>query len=165
MNRRAIVFWVCALGVATGVFSLHMVREEPAFSFAGASVARAPALLGAGWALISCGLAFGTWRPDSPFGALRSPGEACSQCPHNLVLVVDRGGLAADVTRTGVYIGAAWALVLTKGCGRRFSQARLSRPAVGRRECEWQPEAQAGHPYSMSASGLPRGPRWLRFAG
>lgn len=190
MGRTAIVLGVCALGVATGVFSLHVAREEPAFSFASASAGGAAALLGAGWALIACGLAFWVWRPDSRFGALLTTAgfawfllewnnpeigsslaftiglclyascpplvghavlgypagrlaslvartalavaytgsllvlgvlpalffdpqaQGCSQCPRNLVLVADRGGLAEDLTRAGIYVGVAWALAL-----------------------------------------------------
>ena len=190
MGRRAIVLGVCALGVVTGVFSLHVAREEPAFAFAGASAAGAVALLGAGWALIGCGLACWNRRPESGFGALLATAgfgwfllewnnpqigsslaftiglclyaacpplighavlgypagrltsliaraalavaytasllllgvlpalffdpqaQGCSQCPRNLVLVADRGGLAEDLTRAGVYVGVAWALAL-----------------------------------------------------
>src|SRR6266511_4957142 len=70
MSRRAIVLGVCALGVATGVFALHVAREEPELAFAGASAAGAATLLGVGWALIGCGLAFWIRRPNSHFGLL-----------------------------------------------------------------------------------------------
>jgi hypothetical protein len=190
MRRRAIVLGVCALGVATGVFSLHVAREEPAFSFVGASAGGAVALLGTGWALMACGLAFWNRRLESVFGVLlvmagfawfllewnnpetgsslaftiglclyaacpplvgnavlAYPGgrlasfvtcaalavaysgsllvlgvlpalffdpqaEGCSQCPRNLLLVSDMGGLAEDLTRAGVYVGVVWALAL-----------------------------------------------------
>jgi signal transduction histidine kinase len=35
--------------------------------------------------------------------------QGCSDCPRNLVLVSDRGDLAEDLTRTGLYLGVAWA--------------------------------------------------------
>jgi signal transduction histidine kinase len=41
-----------------GGFSLAVARDEPAFSFAGSSTGGSVALLGAGWALIGCGLMF-----------------------------------------------------------------------------------------------------------
>jgi len=190
MSRGAIVLGISALGFAIGLFTLHVARAEPAFSFAGTSTAGAAGLLGAGWALIACGLAFSIRRSEMRLGALLvsagfawfllewpNPGigsglaftiglvlyaacpplvghamlgyprgrlasfasrtalavaytgsllvlgllpalvydpqaQACSQCPRNLLLVSDRGGLVEDATRVGMYMGVAWALAL-----------------------------------------------------
>jgi signal transduction histidine kinase len=70
MGRRTILLSVAGAGVAVGIFSLHVARLEPAISFAGASAIGAAALLGAGWALIGCGLAYASWRRTSSFGPL-----------------------------------------------------------------------------------------------
>jgi signal transduction histidine kinase len=37
--------------------------------------------------------------------------DGCRQCPRDLLAIADRPGLATDVTRTGVALGAAWAVV------------------------------------------------------
>ena len=58
-------------GLALGAWSLVIARDDPAFSFAGASIAGAVALLGAGWALLACGLTF--WGRDR-----ETPSALCS---------------------------------------------------------------------------------------
>lgn len=70
MGRRATVLGISALGIAGAVFSLHVARAEPALSYAGASIPGAIALLGAGWALIGCGLAFWVQRRGRRLGPL-----------------------------------------------------------------------------------------------
>ena len=57
-------------GLALGAFSLAIARDEPAFSYAGASLEGAAALLGAGWALLACGLVFWGRRPANAVGPL-----------------------------------------------------------------------------------------------
>jgi signal transduction histidine kinase len=57
-------------GLALGAFSLAIARDEPAFSFAGSSLEGAVALLGAGWALLTCGLLFWVRRPANAVGPL-----------------------------------------------------------------------------------------------
>ena len=55
MARALIVLAVSGLGIAVGVFSLGVARDDPGYGFAGASAAAAAALLAAGWALIGSG--------------------------------------------------------------------------------------------------------------
>ena len=57
-------------GLALGAWSLVIARDDPAFSFAGASIAGAVALLGAGWALLAGGLTFWGRRPGNAVGPL-----------------------------------------------------------------------------------------------
>ena len=61
-------------GLALGAFSLAIARDEPAFSFAGSSLEGAVALLGAGWALLACGLVFWGRRPGNAVGPLLAAG-------------------------------------------------------------------------------------------
>jgi signal transduction histidine kinase len=61
---------VAGAGVAVGLFTLRIVAREPALSFAGSSAAGRLALVGAGWALIACGLSFWLRRSSSHFGPL-----------------------------------------------------------------------------------------------
>ena len=46
-----------ALGLALGAFSLRVARDHPGYWFADDSAVGAVALLGAGWAILACGLA------------------------------------------------------------------------------------------------------------
>jgi signal transduction histidine kinase len=64
-------------GLALGVFSLAVARDEPAFSFAGSTLEGAVALLGAGWALLACGLVFSGRRPGNTVGPLL-PAAGCA---------------------------------------------------------------------------------------
>jgi signal transduction histidine kinase len=64
--RRAL--W--PVGLAVGALSVVLARDQPAFSFAGSSVTGALALLGAGWALLACGLVFWGRRPGNAVGPL-----------------------------------------------------------------------------------------------
>jgi signal transduction histidine kinase len=59
-----------AAGCALGVASLLLARRYPGGSLGGDSVAGSVALLGAGWALVACGLAAWVRRPASRFGLL-----------------------------------------------------------------------------------------------
>jgi hypothetical protein len=61
---------VLVVGLALGVASMAIVRGSPDGSLAGASAAAAVALLGAGWALVSCGVVAWVRRPSSRFGRL-----------------------------------------------------------------------------------------------
>jgi signal transduction histidine kinase len=63
-----LVLWPA--GLALGAFSLALARDQPAFSFAGSSAEGAVALLGAGWALLACGLAYWGRRPGNAVGPL-----------------------------------------------------------------------------------------------
>jgi signal transduction histidine kinase len=63
-----LALWPASL--ALGAFSLAIARDEPASSFAGASLEGAAALLGAGWALLACGLVFWGRRPANAVGPL-----------------------------------------------------------------------------------------------
>jgi signal transduction histidine kinase len=209
MSRRALVLCVCLLGVAAGVFSIHVAQKEPAFSYAGASAVGAIALLGTGWALIGCGLASTSRRPERRFGALLSTAgfawfvlewnnpdvgsslaftvglcfyaacpplvghavlayprrrlrsrveqgvlavayagslfvvgvvpalffdpqaQGCSQCPSNLLLISDRGRLAEDLTRAGLYVGMVWGLAFAVLALSRLGQSTYAvRPVL-----------------------------------
>jgi signal transduction histidine kinase len=70
MRRALILIPISALGVAVGVYTLDVVRHDPASSFAGASAGGAVALLAAGWALIGSGLTFWARRPANRVGPL-----------------------------------------------------------------------------------------------
>jgi signal transduction histidine kinase len=70
MGRRAVALGIAALGIAFGVFTLDVARDDPGYWFAGASNVAGAALLVAGWALIASGLAFWLWRSDSRVGPL-----------------------------------------------------------------------------------------------
>jgi signal transduction histidine kinase len=61
---------VWAAGLALGAFSLAIARGDPAFSFAGASIEGAAALLVPGWALLAGGLLFAGRRPGNAVGPL-----------------------------------------------------------------------------------------------
>jgi signal transduction histidine kinase len=61
---------VCLVGIGLGVSALLIARSEPEASLAGVSVAGQLALVGAGWALLGCGLVASTRRPASRFGLL-----------------------------------------------------------------------------------------------
>jgi signal transduction histidine kinase len=63
-----LVLWPA--GLALGAFSLIVARDDPTFSFAGTSPGGAVALLGAGWALLACALAFWGRRPGNAFGPI-----------------------------------------------------------------------------------------------
>src|SRR5215218_4473996 len=63
-----LVLWPA--GLALGVLSLVIARDDPTFSFAGTSLGGAVALLGAGWALLAGGLAFWGRRPGNDVGPI-----------------------------------------------------------------------------------------------
>jgi signal transduction histidine kinase len=63
-----LVLWPA--GLALGVFSLGFARDDPTFSFAGTSLGGAVALLGAGWVLMACALAFWGRRPGNAVGPI-----------------------------------------------------------------------------------------------
>jgi signal transduction histidine kinase len=58
------------VGLALGVFSLVIARDDPTFSFAGTSLGGSVALLGAGWALLAGGLTFWGRRPGNAVGPI-----------------------------------------------------------------------------------------------
>jgi signal transduction histidine kinase len=70
MRRPPFALGLAALGLAAGLFSLHVARKDPAFPFAGRSGVDSAAFLAAGWAAIGTGLAFWLRRPGSRFGPL-----------------------------------------------------------------------------------------------
>src|SRR5215211_1396336 len=63
-------FTLWPAGLALGAFSLVSARDDPTFSFAGSSLDGAVALLGAGWALLACGLVFWGRRPGNAVGPI-----------------------------------------------------------------------------------------------
>jgi signal transduction histidine kinase len=70
MRRWTIAVGVFGLGVAAGLYSLGVARDDPGYWFAGSSDGAAAALLAAGWALIGCGVVSWVRRPASVFGPL-----------------------------------------------------------------------------------------------
>lgn len=70
MSRATIVLAVSAAAGAAGVYSLLVARNHPVYSFTGASGLRDLALLGAGWALTGCGLAYWAKTARGLFGPL-----------------------------------------------------------------------------------------------
>jgi signal transduction histidine kinase len=75
MGRPAGPPWVLILalsvaGLIVGALSLSFARGEPAYAFAGDSIARAVIETGAGYGLIAAGLASWARRPESRFGVL-----------------------------------------------------------------------------------------------
>ena len=68
--RILVAVGLAVMGVAVGLASLVIARDDPGYSVVGASVVGAVALLGAGWALIVVGV--GSWLrlSDSRFGLL-----------------------------------------------------------------------------------------------
>ena len=70
MRRRAVALGISALGVAVGVFTLDVARDDPGYWFAGTSTLAAASLLAAGWALIGCGLGYWLRRPTTLVGPL-----------------------------------------------------------------------------------------------
>jgi signal transduction histidine kinase len=69
MARWAIALAVSGAGLAVGLVSLGVARDDPGYWFTGRSALGAVALLGAGWALIGCGLVAWLRRPAA-FGPL-----------------------------------------------------------------------------------------------
>jgi signal transduction histidine kinase len=72
MSRLERGIWLALwpIGAALGIFTISLARDEPAYSYAGSSAARAAAELLAGYALIGIGLVSWRRRPDSRFGLL-----------------------------------------------------------------------------------------------
>jgi signal transduction histidine kinase len=69
--RRAVLTAASAgLAIAAGVYSLHVARDDPTFSYAGASAGGAVALLAGGWALVATGLAARLRRSPGAFWLL-----------------------------------------------------------------------------------------------
>jgi signal transduction histidine kinase len=111
-------------GLALGAFSLAIARDEPAFSFAGGSLEGAVALLGAGWALLACGLVFWGRRPGNAVGPLL----AAAGCAWFLA-EWDNPGVGSGLVFT---IG----LVLLAGCPPLAAWAMLAYP--GGRLASWE---------------------------
>jgi signal transduction histidine kinase len=104
-------------GLALGAFSLALARDEPAFSFAGGSLAGAAALLGAGWMLLACGIVFWGRRPWNAVGPLL----AAAGCAWFLAEWDNPGAGSAVVFTIGLVLYAAcpplagWAMLAYPG--------------------------------------------------
>ncbi len=70
MRRAGVVIATSTVAVLCGVFSVAVARDEPAYSFSGASPIASVALVGAGWMLIGAGVASWLRRQRSLFGPL-----------------------------------------------------------------------------------------------
>jgi signal transduction histidine kinase len=68
--RIVAVVGLAVVGVAAGLLSLVVARDDPGYSIVGDSALARAALLGAGWALIGVGVVSWLRRPDSRFGLL-----------------------------------------------------------------------------------------------
>ena len=124
---------IAALGLALGAFSLRVARDHPGYWFAGDSAVGAVALLGAGWAILACGLAV-CLRGVRPAGLLlvatglawflpewNNPGvrsalaftmglclyAACPPLAAHALFAYPRGKLASPTERAGVAISYA----------------------------------------------------------
>ena len=124
---------IAALGLALGAFSLRVARDHPGYWFAGDSAVGAIALLGAGWAILACGLAV-CLRGVRPAGLLlvatglawflpewNNPGvrsalaftmglclyAACPPLAAHALFAYPRGKLASPTERAGVAISYA----------------------------------------------------------
>jgi len=133
------VLGIAALGLALGAFSLRVARDHPGYWFAGDSAVGAIALLGAGWAILACGLAV-CLRGVRPAGLLlvatglawflpewNNPGvrsalaftmglclyAACPPLAAHALFAYPRGKLASPTERAGVaisYVGGVLVL-------------------------------------------------------
>jgi signal transduction histidine kinase len=105
------------VGLALGAFSLAIARDEPAYSFAGSSLAGAVALLGVGWALLACGLVFWGRRPGNVVGPLL----AAASCAWSLAEWDNPGAGSPLVFTIGLVLYsacplvAAWAMLAYPG--------------------------------------------------
>jgi signal transduction histidine kinase len=70
MTRQAIVGAVAGVAIAVGLFTVHIVRAGPEYSFSGSSVGGTAATLVTGWSLVAAGLAFSARPRPSRFGLL-----------------------------------------------------------------------------------------------
>jgi signal transduction histidine kinase len=110
-----LVLWPA--GLALGAFSLAIARQDPGYSFAGFSLAGAVALLGAGWALVACGLVFWSPRPGNAVGPLL----ASAGCAWFLAEWDNPGVRSAVVFTIGLVLYAAcpalagWAMLAYPG--------------------------------------------------
>jgi signal transduction histidine kinase len=74
MRRTAVALAISCLGLAAGLFTLDVARDDPGYWFAGSSALDAAMLLVTGWALIGCGVAAWARQPDGRFGPLFAAG-------------------------------------------------------------------------------------------
>jgi signal transduction histidine kinase len=70
MRRTAVAVAISCLGLAAGLFTLDVARDDPGYWFAGSSVLDAAVLLVTGWVLIGCGLVAWVRQPGARFGPL-----------------------------------------------------------------------------------------------
>ena len=70
MRRTAVALAISCLGLAAGLFTLDVARDDPGYWFAGASTLDAAVLLVTGWALIGCGVVAWARDPSARFGPL-----------------------------------------------------------------------------------------------
>ncbi len=68
--RKQLQFVLWPAGLTLGVISLAIARDHPGFSFVGTSLEGGVALLGTGWVLLACALAFWVRRPGNAIGPL-----------------------------------------------------------------------------------------------
>jgi signal transduction histidine kinase len=140
MARKAVAVGIAALGVAVGVFSLDVARDDPSYWFAGTSPVASVLFVAAGWSLLACGLVFWLRRPGNGLGPLlaiagfawfppewNNPGigssvaftvglclyAACPPLIGHATLAYPRGALASAANRAAVlvaYVGAVLVL-------------------------------------------------------
>jgi len=115
-------------GFALGAYSLWLARDEPAFSFAGASLVGAVALLGAGWTLVAGGLVFWGRRPGNAVGPLL----VAAGCTWFLAEWDNPGAGSAVVFTIGLVLFAAcpplaaWAMLAYPGGRLGFRVERVA---------------------------------------
>src|SRR3954447_1124460 len=93
---------VIAAGLALGVASLGVAREDPAGSLGGDSIAASLALVGAGWALVITGAVAWSRQPSSRFGILLAAGGFAW-----FLVALDNPGAGSGVAFTVGLVGYA----------------------------------------------------------
>jgi signal transduction histidine kinase len=68
MRRTAVAVAISCLGLAAGVLTLDVARDDPGYWFAGSSTLDAAVLLVTGWALIGCGVVAWARDPSAHLG-------------------------------------------------------------------------------------------------
>jgi len=123
VRRVPVAIGALGLSVVVGAVSLAVGRDEPTYSFAGASTAGRVALVAAGWALALVGVAFWVGRQAGGFGLLLAAGGT----GWLLAEWSNPGASSAFVYTTGLVLSAS-ALPLVAQAALAFPGSRLASP-------------------------------------
>src|SRR3954469_22703596 len=110
-------------GVALGVASLAVAREDPAGSLGGDSIAASLALAGAGWALVITGAVAWARQPSSRFGALLAAGGFAW-----FLVALDNPGAGSGVAFTVGLVSYAACPPLVAHAALAYPGGRLTSP-------------------------------------